>query len=238
VQSVPVRLTAVTFDARDPARVAAFWAGALGRDSVEHAGGLLLPGSPGQLGLRFAASAAPKMRQNPVHLHLTSASADDQAATVARLLDLGGRHVDVGQLPDEEHVVLADPEGNELCVIEPGNTFLAGTGFLGELTCEGTREVGLFWAAALGWPLVWDSDEETAVQAPGGGTKVSWGGEPIADQRATDRQRLELAVDRDALADEVARLTTLGARELRRPENGQVELADPDGHVFVVRVEG
>jgi hypothetical protein len=39
-----------------------------------------------------------------------------QRATVDRALALGGRHVDVGQLPEEEHVVLADPEGNEFCV--------------------------------------------------------------------------------------------------------------------------
>ena len=40
--------------------------------------------------------------------------------------------------------MLADPEGNEFCVIEPGNSFLAGCGFLGELACDGTRQVGLF----------------------------------------------------------------------------------------------
>ena len=76
--------------------------------------------------------------------------------------------------------MLADPEGNEFCVIEPGNAFLAGCGFLGELACDGTRDVGLFWSEALGWPLVWDQDEETAIQSPRGGTKVAWGGPPVA----------------------------------------------------------
>ena len=78
---------------------------------------------------------------------------------------LGGRHLDLGQLPEEGHVVLADPGGNEFCVIEPGNNFLAGCGFLGEVSCNGTRDVGLFWRDALGWQLVWDQDEETAVQS-------------------------------------------------------------------------
>ncbi|MDQ2739223.1 MAG: hypothetical protein M3Y35_11575 [Actinomycetota bacterium] len=47
--------------------------------------------------------------------------------------------------------MLADPKGNEFCVFEPGNSFLADCGFLGELAGEGTRQVGLFWAEALGW---------------------------------------------------------------------------------------
>ena len=72
--------------------------------------------------------------------------------------------------------MLADPEGNALCVIEPGNNYLAGTGHLGEVACDGRREVGVFWAEALGWPLVWDQDDETAIQSPAGGTKVAWGG--------------------------------------------------------------
>ena len=69
--------------------------------------------------------------------------------------------------------MLAGPEGNECCVIEAGNRYLAGCGPLGELACDGTRAVGLFWSAALGWPLVWDQDEETVVPSPAGGTKVA-----------------------------------------------------------------
>ena len=41
----------------------------------------------------------------------------DQAAEVARLLDLGARQVDIGQTGDEPWVVLADPEGNEFCIL-------------------------------------------------------------------------------------------------------------------------
>jgi hypothetical protein len=70
------------------------------------------------------------------------------ALAVERALRLGGRHIDVGQGPDADFVVLADSGGNELCVIEPGNKYLAGTGYLGEVTCDGTRDVGLFWRDA------------------------------------------------------------------------------------------
>ena len=99
-----------------------------------------------------------------MHFDLTSTSLEDQQETVARALGLGARHIDVGQLPEEEHVVLADPEGNEFCVIEPGNNFLADCGFIGALSSDGSREVGCFWSGALGWPLVWDQDEETAIR--------------------------------------------------------------------------
>jgi hypothetical protein len=50
---------------------------------------------------------------------LTSASLADQQRTVARALDLGAGHVDVGQRPEEGHVMLADPDGNEFGVPTP-----------------------------------------------------------------------------------------------------------------------
>lgn len=88
-----------------------------------------------------------------LHLHLTSQSLEDQQRTVETVLRLGGRHIEVGQAPDDPFVVLADPGDNELCVIAPGNSFLADAGYLGEVTCDGTRDVGLFWGDALGWPI-------------------------------------------------------------------------------------
>jgi hypothetical protein len=231
---MPVRLVAVTFDAHDPAAVAAFWAAVLGREVVTEPGGALVPGDETQVGLRFVAAATEKTGTNPVHLHLTSSTPEDQRHTVEMVLGLGGRHVDVGQRPEEGHIVLADPGGNELCVIEPGNNFLAGCGFLGEVACDGTREVGLFWRDALQWPLVWDRDGETAVQSPRGGTKVAWGGEPVIPKEGRDRQRFDLAAA--DVAAEVARLVGLGAVELGE-HDGVVELTDPDGHEFSISPE-
>jgi Glyoxalase-like domain len=230
---MPARLLTLTFDAYDPARLAEFWAGLLGREVVvQEPGGALLPGDDVQVGLRFVAADTEKIGRNRVHLHLTSATTDDQPRTVAAALELGATHLDVGQLPEEEHVVLADPEGNELCVIEAGNNFLAGCGFLGELACDGTRDVGLFWAEALGWSLVWDQDDETAIQSPHGGTKVAWGGPPVAPKRGRNRQRFDLTAD--DVAAEVERLVALGATRLGDRDAG-VELADPDGNEFGVR---
>ena len=229
------RLVAVTYDGRDPARLAQFWAGMLGREIVEHAGGALLPGGDTQLGLRFAPSLRETAGPNRMHLHLTSTSLADQQSTVEAALKLGATHLDVGQRPEEGHIVLADPENNPFCVIEPDNAFLAGCGFLGELACDGTREVGLFWSAALGWPLVWDENQETAVQSPRGGTKVAWGGPPVAPKEGTNPQRFDLAPahgDQEAEAD---RLVSVGARRLGTGPDSAVELADPDGNEFSLR---
>jgi hypothetical protein len=46
----------------------------------------------------------------------------DQFAEVQRLIELGAAHVDVGQYPENTRVVLADPEGNEFCVLRPFTT--------------------------------------------------------------------------------------------------------------------
>ena len=228
------RLLALTLDAHDPARLAGFWAGVLERDVTEDCPGLLLPGSDTQVGLRFAPNHAEESGPNRIHLHLTSPSPADQQHTIAAALQIGASHLDVGQLPEEGHVVLADPEGNAFCVIEAGNSFLSGCGFLGELACEGTREVGLFWAQALGWPLVWDQHQETAVQSPHGGTKVAWGGPPVVPKLRRNRQRFHLAPAGGSLDAEVDRLVSLGATRLVSAEDGATELADPDGNEFYV----
>jgi catechol 2,3-dioxygenase-like lactoylglutathione lyase family enzyme len=229
-------LLAVTLDAHDVPRLAQFWSGVLGREVVEGVGDALLPGDDTQLGLRFVpCGTEKKVGPNRMHFHLTSTSSADQRQTVTTVLELGARHIDVGQRPEEGHVVLADPEGNEFCVIEPDNAFLAGCGFLGELACDGTREVGIFWSEALGWPLVWDHDQETAIQSPHGGTKVAWGGPPVASKEGRNRQRFYLAaVDGDQAA-EVDRLVWLGATRLEVGLDGVVVLADPDGNEFCVK---
>jgi hypothetical protein len=232
---MPVRLESVSFDAMEPTRLAAFWAELLQRDAyADEEGGVLLPGDATQIGLRFAPNPQPKDRLNRIHLHLTSDHEGDQQATVTEAVRLGARHLDVGQRPEELHIVLADPEGNEFCVIEAGNRYLADCGFLGEAACDGTRDVGLFWSAALSWPLVWDQDEETAIQSPAGGTKVAWGGPPVTPP-AEGRQHFVLAAVDASLEAEVDRLVSLGATRLGPAEWDAVALSDPDGNRFVVR---
>jgi predicted enzyme related to lactoylglutathione lyase len=156
---------------------------------------------------------------------------------VDRALEIGGRHIDVGQLPEEGHVVLADPEGNEFCVIEPGNKFLADTGFIGAVASDGSQEVGYFWSKALDWPLVWDQDQETAIQSPHGGPKITWGGPPVAPKNGKNRLHFDIAppvgIDQQA---EVERLVSLGATriDIGQGNVGWVVMADPDGNEFCV----
>jgi hypothetical protein len=134
-------------------------------------------------------------------------------------------------------VVLADPEGNEFCVIEPGTSFLAGCGFFAEVSCEGSRNVGYFWSEALGWPLVWDQNQETAIRSPDGGPKISWGGLPLKPKTGKNRVHFDIAPlpggDQPA---EVERLISLGAKRASVGQ-GQVSreaMTDPDGNEFCV----
>ena len=233
------RLVALSVDANDPLRLARFWGGVLGWEAAEESDDVvaLLPSDDTGFQLRFPPTRKPKSSQNRMHFDLTSTSLEDQEQTVARALRLGARHIDVGQGPDAAHVVLADPEGNEFCVIEPGNNFLADCGFVGALACDGSQQVGYFWSEALGWPLVWDQDQETAIRSPHGGPKITWGGPPVAPKTEKNRLHFDLAPAGDGVQHaEVERLVSLGATRLDMGQGdaGRVELADPDGNEFCV----
>jgi predicted enzyme related to lactoylglutathione lyase len=233
------QLAALCFDANDPPLLARFWAGVLSWEVAdEPEGGIaLLPSDDTGFRFEFFPTEEQKTGPNRLHFHLTSTSLEDQQQTVAKALGLGARHIDVGQRPEEGHVVLADPEGNEFCVIEPGNTFLADCGFLGEIACDGSQQVGYFWSEALQWPLVWDQDKETAIRSPHGGPKISWGGPPLMPKSGKNRLHFDIAppVHADQQA-EVDRLVSLGARriDIGQGEVSWVVMADPDGNEFCV----
>lgn len=231
------RLAAVCFDAQHPVRLARFWGAVLGwQPAVDPDDGVaLLPSDDTGFRIRFLPSQQEKIGKNRIHADLTSTSLEQQQETVARALALGARHIDVGQRPEEGQVVLADPEGNELCVIEPGNHFLADCGFLGALACDGSAQVGYFWSRALGWPLVWDQDGETAIRSPHGGPKITWG-PPLRPKTGRSRLYFELASHPDRMPEEVDRLLRLGATrtDIGGGDAGRVVLADPDDNEFLI----
>jgi len=106
----------VVVNAADPAALGTWWAEALSwavlNDSPEE---YEIRPSPDRLpGLIFAPVGDRKTGQNRLHLDFRP---DDQAAEVTRLLAHGARHADVGQSEADPWVVLADPEGNEFCVL-------------------------------------------------------------------------------------------------------------------------
>jgi hypothetical protein len=105
-------------DSADPVALGRWWAEALGwvvvDDSPEE---YEIRPAPDRLpGILFGVVPEAKSIKNRLHLDFRP---DDQEAEVTRLLALGARHADVGQTGDEPWVVLADPEGNEFCVLAP-----------------------------------------------------------------------------------------------------------------------
>src|SRR4051794_8943836 len=230
-------LVALSLDANDPLRLARFWAGVLGWEMADesHDGIALLPSDDTGFQIRFSPTQEQKAGQNRMHFDLTSTSLEDQQHTVERSLGLGARHIDVGQKPEEGHVVLADPDGNEFCVIEPGNNFLADCGFIGALSSDGSQEVGYFWSKALDWPLVWDQDQETAIRSPHGGPKITWGGPPVRAKEGKNRLPFDFPPpaggDQEA---EAERLVSRGGppHDIGKGEEGWVVMADPDGNEF------
>jgi len=233
-----VQLVALAIDALTPIELARFWAHALRWDvrRREDAAVELVPTDATSFTVLLQPVEHHKVGQNRIHFDLTTTSAEDQVQTVAELLALGGRHVDIGQGPGETHVVLADVEGNELCVIEPTNRFLADCPRLGAVNCDGTHALGEFWSRALTWPLVWDQDEETAIQAPGGtGPKITWSGPPLMPKPPRERIHFHVAAAPGTTAQTAQELlVALGATRVEGRDGcgGTIALLDVDGNEF------
>ncbi len=120
---MPLRIQCVTVDAREPASIARFWAAALGwRVTFEEPDEVAVEPPEGSSDplpypdLLFIRVPEDKQVKNRLHLDLRP---DDQAEEVARHEGLGARRVDIGQGADVSWVVMADPEGNQFCVLRP-----------------------------------------------------------------------------------------------------------------------
>ena len=118
-----IRFQAICVDANDPAHLARWWAELLGwRITYEDDGPdevVLEPpaGSPEDgvaADLLFLRVPEGKSVKNRVHIDLRP---DDQEIEVARAEAMGAKRVDIGQGDDKTWVVLADPEGNEFCIL-------------------------------------------------------------------------------------------------------------------------
>lgn len=115
---MPSRLAVVAIDALQPRRVADFWCAVLGWQVVEEGDGVvsIAPPDGGWPAIDVLAVDEPKTVKNRLHFDLR-ADGVGTSEELERLLDLGARRVDVGQGPDVSWVVLADPEGNEFCLL-------------------------------------------------------------------------------------------------------------------------
>jgi hypothetical protein len=117
------RFTELAIDCAEPRELARFWCAVLGYEIQDESDGLVTIGpadveqrqGPVAPVLTFAPVPEGKTGKNRLHLDVNPVDRD-QDAEVRRLLDLGARRVDVGQ-GEQSWVVLADPEGNEFCVL-------------------------------------------------------------------------------------------------------------------------
>jgi len=115
----------VVVDAADPSALGNWWARALGWTVVtDEPDDVEVQRDPGVTpGLIFVPVPEVKAGKNRLHLDFRPTGTDaDQRAEVARLIGLGARRMDVGQADDASWVVLADPEGNEFCVLHAVRT--------------------------------------------------------------------------------------------------------------------
>jgi predicted enzyme related to lactoylglutathione lyase len=122
---MPLRLHHIVIDTHDLPGLARFWTQALGwRVLSERDQEIVIgPDVTAPVGICFMPVTDAKTVKNRVHLDLTT-SAADRDAEIERLLALGARRVDIGQTGQESWTVLADPEGNEFCVIRPKETLI------------------------------------------------------------------------------------------------------------------
>jgi catechol 2,3-dioxygenase-like lactoylglutathione lyase family enzyme len=220
-------LANVTVDCLDPPALARFWSRLLGWPVVDEDPEVVSVRSPGGLDLDFAPVQEPKRGQNRIHLDLASDTPAEQLELVERAVELGARHADVGQ-DGVPWVVLADPEGNEFCVLEPRETYRE-TGRIAAVVVSSPdpRGAARFWSRALDLPVAHDEEGFTGLRIVPGLPALEFLPGPAKSRK--DRLHLDL---RGADQDEtVAALLALGARrvDVGQGDVSWVVLADPDG---------
>ncbi|HEY7101972.1 MAG TPA: VOC family protein [Mycobacteriales bacterium] len=120
-----VSLHHIVIDAHDLPALARFWAQVLDwRILSEREQEVVIgPDETAPVGLCFMPVADEKIVKNRLHLDLAPDSAD-RDAEITRILRLGARRVDIGQTGRESWTVLADPEGNEFCLLRQKTTLI------------------------------------------------------------------------------------------------------------------
>jgi len=116
---VSVRLGTVVIDCADPGALAEFWCKVLEWHIVDRGddGAIEIGARDHQhVTLLFVPVEEPKRIKNRLHIDLNPAGPSDQSSELDRLIGLGAQRVDIGQ-GDQTWVVLADPEGNEFCLL-------------------------------------------------------------------------------------------------------------------------
>ena len=234
------RLVSVVFDAIDHRAQAQWWADALDAPDAPVAGedadeAWLTPDNGPEI--LFGAVTEPKRTKNRVHLGLATYSKAEHTALVNTLIDRGATRIDLGQ-GDVDWVVLADPEGNEFCVVEPRPLHrYSGRPARIMLETVNAEATAQFWATASGWNVFSQGPDGAILR------DASWRGPWLVigehDNPPSVKNRIHLDVapmPEDDQHLEVERLVAAGAR---RVDIGQgdvpwVVLADLGGNEFCV----
>lgn len=206
-------------DAADAALVGAFWAGALGQGLEVLEDGDALVRGPAFADLWVNTVPEPKVTKNRVHLDL-------YAADLAPLLDLGATVV----ARHDEWTVLADPEGNEMCVF-PGDSSDAPARVFA-LCVDSARPVELaaWWHGLLGGSIGPGSDGRPRwLHGAAGLEGLIMKAVQVDDERVV-KNRCHWDVTTAAVDDLVA----AGATVLRHPDDAVrwAVCADPQGNEF------
>lgn len=246
------RLDSVNVDCADARALGQWWATALdwpitrhewtdGRRTTFDLSVDPPPNRPG-VPLTFANVNQDKVGLNRIHIDLRSGSTTEQAATVAALERRGARRVDIGQgkVPFD---VLADPEGNEFCVLDPRDDY-EHTGQIAAIVMKALDPTLLasFWSAATGWDVTVSTPGYAALndqRRPGPLLELIKTNDP---HRVKNRWHLDVRPESGSdRGTEVRRLCELGAM---RAEVGQADaipgevswvvLADPEDNEFCV----
>jgi predicted enzyme related to lactoylglutathione lyase len=153
-----LRLLNITFSCNDPERLAEFWGTLLDYEAAS-AGDSWIATDPRGEGTRLLFNRMEKSGTIEVPIHV-DVNVPDREAELTRILQLGGRFVEtrsdsIGDF-SETWTVMRDPEGNGFCIQSPPKT--PPHRYIGNVTfsCAEPRQLGAFWAEALGWP-----EEET-----------------------------------------------------------------------------
>ncbi|MEE1621865.1 VOC family protein [Zafaria sp. J156] len=237
-------LVQVNFKAADEAALGRFWADALGWGVSSEAPGVanVEPHGfdwpdPSVVCVDVVAVPDPETVRYRAHLDLATSSAAHQEELVARLLTLGANRADIGQ-GDVPWTVMADPEGNLFCVLEPRGLY-ADTGPIAAVVvgCSEPLATAGFWGDALGWDAYDAGADLARLRSPRGVGPFLEFVRQVDPGASSGRVHLDVLPgpgdDQDA---EVARLRSLGATDVDLGQ-GDVPwmcLADPEGNDFCV----
>src|SRR5262249_25747454 len=246
IDGMTTRLVHLVIDAADPPGLARFWAAALGWEvaAEEPAEVVVWPRGysypdPVALPLVFVPVPEPKAGKNRVHLDLATSWAEHQAAEVRRLLDLGAAPADVGQ-GEVPWAVLADPEGNEFCVLDPRPVY-AGTGPVAAVVtaCTDPAAQARFWSRAAGWAVQQQAEDFAALRSPSGVGPflelLAMPGAQHVKNRIHRAVRPGPGVDYQAEAKQLTQSRPV-ALAIGQGDVRWVVLADPEGNEFCVLI--